>query len=177
MKVRSTRSAAPIFAVLLIVSPFFETGCAKRVPLTTAQTVTLDLNQALASLATMNKTMASDVISLNNAGAIKQDLANSVLNYNRLVAQSVIAGVEVQKTSGTPTERAAAVKAALAKLRLPPDVAAVIASPQADQALAGLINTIDSVQSLIRAIVGPLVPAEPTGPPNPPAAPTGMGGY
>ena len=58
-----------VFAIglLALVS---SVGCVKRVPLSPAQTVTLNLNQTLAAVATTNQAMASDVVALNKSGLI-----------------------------------------------------------------------------------------------------------
>jgi hypothetical protein len=98
--------------------------------------------------------MASDVIALNTSGLISKPLTNSILNYNRLVAQAVITSENVQKGALSDADKAATIKSALAVLKLPPDVAALVSGPQGDAAIAGLVSTINSLQTLIAAIGG-----------------------
>jgi hypothetical protein len=144
--------AAALFIVLLV--PSLYTGCAKRVPLTATQAITLTLNQALASVPVTNKAMIVDVTALNKVGLIKNDLTNSILNYNRAIAQTVIDAETVQKSGATDAVKVLAIKEAFKLLKLPPDVAALIAGPQTDQAVAGVVATIKSLQDMIGAIKG-----------------------
>ena len=143
-----------ILPILLLIALASTVGCVKRVPLSPAQTVTLNLNQTLAAVATTNQAMASDVIALNKAALIQSPLTNSILNYNRLVAQSVIAAENVQRGALSDADKAATIKTVLAALKLPPDVAAMVSGPQGDAAIAGLVATINSLQTLIGAIGG-----------------------
>jgi hypothetical protein len=146
---------AAVFAVLLVITlAQINEGCAKRVPMTQAQAVTLNLNQALAAISTTNQAVATGVIGLNKSGLVKNDLTNSILNYSRLVAQSVITAENIQKGSLSDADKAAAVKSALAPLKLPADVSALLASQQTDAGVAGLITTINSLQTLIGALTG-----------------------
>ena len=142
-----------VFAIglLALVS---SVGCVKRVPLSPAQTVTLNLNQTLAAVATTNQAMASDVVALNKSGLIQSPLTNSILNYNRLVAQAVLTAENVQKGALSDADKAATIKSALAVLKLPPDVAVLVSGPQGDAAIAGLVSVINSLQTLIGAIGG-----------------------
>ncbi len=153
MVTKRARGAA-VAALLVIALVPFDVGCVKRVPLTPAQTVTLNLNQALAAIATTNKAVASSAISVNQAGLLKNDLTNSILNYSRAVAQAVVAAETVQSGSLTDDQKAAAVKAAIAALKLPADVSALLASSQTEQAVVGLISTINSLQTLIGSVAG-----------------------
>jgi hypothetical protein len=142
----------PFFAIAILA--LVSVGCVKRVPLTPAQTVTLNLNQTLAAIATVNQAVASDVIGVNKSGLIQGPLTNSILNYSRLVAQAVLTAENVQQGALSDADKAAAIKSALAVLKLPQDVAALVSGPQGDAAIAGLVSTITSLQSLIGAIGG-----------------------
>jgi hypothetical protein len=153
MRTMTTRLSIGVLLLAVLMAAGCQ-GCRKRVPLTAAQNVTLSVNQALASVSVSNHAMIVDVTALNKVGLLKNDLTNSILNYNRSVAQAVIAAETVQKSTATDAVKILAVKEAFKLLKLPPDVAALIAGPQTDQAIAGVIATINSLQSIIGAIKG-----------------------
>jgi hypothetical protein len=140
--------------IVLLAIAVASTGCVKRVPLAASQSVNLSLNQTLAAIATTNKAMATDVIALSTAGVLKGPVVNSVLNYNRSVAQTVITAENLQAGLLSDADKVAAIKKALSELSLPADVSALLTGPQADQAVTGLVTTIKSLQGLIAAISG-----------------------
>lgn len=140
-----------VLALALTLS-ILESGCATRAPLTPAQTIQLDLNQAIASVAATNKAMATSVMALADSKAIDVKTANAVLNYNRQVAQAVIAAEQIQ--SSNVADKLAAVKTIMGALRLPTEVAALLTGSQGNQTVIGLINIITSLQSAIGTITG-----------------------
>ncbi len=138
-----------------IVAVFLLTGCAVRnTTLTPVQQVSFTLNQSLSIVAEINKSLASDVISISNAGLISKPLTNSILTWQKAVAQQIIAAETIQRSSQTEAQKALAIKAAFSTLPLPADVQALLKAPQTNQAIVGLIATMQSIQSLIVALKG-----------------------
>lgn len=143
-------------AVLSAVILFAGAGCAVKSAsvLTPTQQISFTANQTLSAVAAIDKSLASDVIAISNTGAISKPLTNSVLSWQKLIAQQVIAAETIQRSGQTDAQKALAIKAAFASLPLPADVKTLLGSTQTDQAVLGLITTIQSVQSLIAALTG-----------------------
>lgn len=148
---RSLRTAAFIIAMLaaVFILASSELSCVKRVPLTPAQNALLSVNQAVATVSAANKAMAKSVISVNQAGLIDDNLTNSILNYNQVIAHAVIAADVVQKGTASDSDKVAAVVQVFQSLKLPPDVATLIGGPQTNQMV---VTLIESIRALIAGI-------------------------
>ncbi len=143
------------FAITATIAVFLLTGCAVRnTTLTPVQQVSFTLNQSISAVAAINKSLASDVVSISNAGLISKPLTNSILTWQKAIAQQIIAAETIQRSNQTDAQKALAIEAAFATLPLPADVLALLKSPQADQTVLGLIATIQSIQSLVAALKG-----------------------
>lgn len=142
-------------AALAAVLVFAGTGCAvKNAQLTPTQQISFTSNQTLSAVAAINKSLAVDVIAISNTGAISKPLTNSVLSWQKLIAQQIITAETIQRSGQTEAQKALAIKAAFASLPLPSDVKTLLGSTQTDQAVLGLITTIQSIQSLVAALTG-----------------------
>ena len=152
---RKTRALVVVLAVLAALSA----GCVKRVPLTTMQTVTLDVNQALAGISTLNKAVAQDTIALNAPKFLSDAFANSILDYNRMVAQCVLASEDVLRGKSPDADKLAAVRKLFAALKLPEGVTSMLTGPesgrpQVNDTMISLVASFRSLQALITALVG-----------------------
>ncbi len=152
MKFKRFGAGLAIAAVLV----FSGSGCAVKSAsvLTPTQQVNLTLNQTLSAVAAINKSLATDVIGISNAGLISKPLTNSILSWQKAIAQQIIAAETIQRSGGTDADKAIALKAAFATLPLPADVKAFLGSTQSDQTVRGLITTIQSIQALVAALTG-----------------------
>ncbi len=137
-------------AVLLVAG-----GCAvKNVQLTPTQQINFTTNQTISAAATINKSLALDMIEISNAGLVSKPLTNSVLSWQKLLARQIIAAETIQRSGATDADKALALKAAFAALPLPADVKVFLGSTQSDQTVRGLITTIQSIQALVAALTG-----------------------
>ena len=145
-----------LWIALASVLVFAGAACAVKSAsiLTPTQQVSFTLNQTISAVAAINKSLASDVIAISNTGAISKPLTNSVLSWQKILAQQIITAETIQRSGQTEAQKALAIKAAFASLPLPADVKALLGSTQTDQTVLGLITTIQFVQSLISALAG-----------------------
>ncbi len=143
------------FAIALTLL-FSGAGCAVKSAsvLTPTQQINFTTNQTLSAAATINKSLALDVIEISNAGLISKPLTNSVLSWQKLLARQIIAAETIQRSGQTDAQKAIALKAAFATLPLPADVKTFLGSTQSDRTVLGLITTIQSIQSLVAALTG-----------------------
>jgi hypothetical protein len=136
-------------------------GCAKRVPVpvVTARAVTLDVHQAIAGIAAVNKAIAQEAINLNRPGLVTDEFAGALLGYNKLVARAVLASEEILRGGAPAGEAMESVRTLFAELRLPASVDALIRGeqsgrPMVSDTIAGLKSAVISMQSMIAALVG-----------------------
>ena len=103
-------------------------------------------NRTIAAISASNKAMASSVVQLNQLGKIDNDLANSILNYNRDVANGVKSAEVILQSGREWKVIAPEVLKLLREIQLPANAAALVQQPAVDigvQALVAVINTIE----------------------------------
>ena len=135
--------------------------------LSNSQNVTLSINQAIASIATLNKAVALDAMALNGPGLVSEQVTNSILNYNKLVAQAVLSSEDALRGTLSQTAKEATVRDIFSSLHLPANAIDLLTSPlsngpQNSTPVASLMTGLRSLQNTIQAVVnsGP-VPARP----------------
>ena len=145
-------TAAPLCVLFLLCAA----GCAVRngPAMTPTQQISFTLNQTVAATAAINKSLAQDVITLNTSGLLKKPLTNSILGWQKAVAGQVIAAETIQRSGQSDAQKAIAIKAAFSQLPLPADVAELLNTTEADQAVVGVITAIQSIRTLIAALAG-----------------------
>lgn len=153
----------PQIAVLLVMLMVFAEACAKKVPLTTPQTLQLTTAQAIATLSSLNKGIASSVIQLNSARVVPDLVTREVLTYNEKVANTVKASVIILGSTGTPAEKTTQILAALDKIRVLPTVLQdFVSSPDVQQSAVALVSMINSIVQLVAGLIKPPVEPAPT---------------
>ncbi len=155
----------PQLSVLLVLLLLFSGACAKKVPLTTPQTLQLSTAQAIATLSSLNKGIASSVIQLNAARVVPDLITREVLAYNEKVANSVKASVIILGSTGTPAEKSAQILATLDQIRvLPTALQNFVSSPDVQQSAVALVSMINSIVQLVAGLVKTPAPVPaPTG--------------
>jgi hypothetical protein len=146
-------SKSVLFALLLIftLAPFTE-GCRTRAPLTPQQQVVLTVNQALATLGATNRAVITDVVAVNKAGFLNDATTRTVLTYCAEVNKTLRAAMPIQKGATSDVDKATAIKALFAALKLPPEVSALLNSTQVDASVVAVQATIKALQDLVASI-------------------------
>ena len=140
----------PVIALLLA-------GCAAHnqnvtdagKPLTPTQQITLTLHQSLATVAIVNKQLASSVIAASDAKLITTAATNDTLNWSKSVAQAVIACETVLSSGMSDAQKLEAVHNTFAALPLPAATQSILTSTQTDKTILAVIQ---SVQSILQSI-------------------------
>lgn len=139
-----------ILAALILCSSF---SCIHRVPLSTAQTIQLNSNQAIGILAESAKSATVLAIALNNSHTISEDLTRGVLQYTRAIADASTASVLIQQSARGNGEKAAAIVQLLSSIKLPSSVRDFVHGPNANAQVISLINLLNFSISNINSLI------------------------
>ncbi len=141
------KQLAVLCALLLLVGS--TPACIKNSKLTAPQLATYQINRTIATLAEVNKGLASGAIKLDELKLIQPDLTNEILNYNRDIASAVKSSSVVLQSGKTWAVAAPEVLSLLQGIPFPKKVSAFLRDPSSDQGILALVSLINVTQILI----------------------------
>lgn len=138
-----------IFIALLLCP-----ACVKRVPLTTAQTIQLNSNIAIGTLAESVRAATALTISLSNNNLISVPQTRVILGYTGDISNVITASVLIQQSGRSDSEKAFAIMRLLSAVKIPESVSAFIRNPNNSGQIAALISLLNIIVSNIHSLSG-----------------------
>lgn len=138
-----------IFIALLLCP-----ACVKRVPLTTAQTIQLNSNIAIGTLAESVRAATALTISLSNNNLISVPQTRVILGYTGDISNVITASVLIQQSGRSDSEKAFAIMQLLSAIKIPESVSAFIRNPNNSGQMATLISLLNIIVSNIHSLSG-----------------------